>query len=139
MDRTSSSFKFVFTKATKSWRKGKPPPCLEIREYSDDEELCVVACINEYLERSAPWRTQGQDQLLLSHMRPYNEAQSSTIANWLKLVLKMAGIDTSLYKDHSCRLASTSKAKVLGRSLKDINEVNGQGHRLGKEIIMRKS
>ena len=61
MDRTSSSFKFVFTKATKSWRKGKPPPCLEIREYSDDEELCVVACINEYLERSAPWRTQGQD------------------------------------------------------------------------------
>ena len=93
---------------------------MEFHEYSDDEKLCVVACIDEYVERSAPWRIQGQNQLLLSHMRPYKEVQSSTIANWVKLVLKMAGIDTSLYKAHSCRSASTSKAKVLGISLKDI-------------------
>ena len=109
MVRTSSSFKFFFTKVTKSWRKGKPPPCLEFHEYSDDEKLCVVACTDEYLGRSAPWRTQGQNQLLLSHMRPYKEVQSSTIAHWVKLVLKMAGIDTSLYKAHSCRSVSTSK------------------------------
>ena len=54
MVRTSSSFKFFFTKVTKSWRKGKPPPCLEFHEYSDDEKLCVVACIDKYLGRSAP-------------------------------------------------------------------------------------
>ena len=90
---------------------------MEFHEYSDDDEkLCVVACIDE----SAPWRTLGQDQLLLSHMRPYKEAQSPTIANWGKLVFKMVGIDTSLYMAHSCRSASTSKAKVLGISLKDI-------------------
>ena len=53
-------------------------------------------------------------------MRPYKEVKSSTVVNWVKLVLKMAGIDTSLYKAHSCRSASTSKAKVLGISLKDI-------------------
>ena len=79
-----------------------------------------MASTDEYLERSAPWCTQRQDHLLLSHMRPYEEVQSSTIANWMKLVLKMAGIDTSHYKAHSCRSASTSKAKVLGISLKDI-------------------
>ena len=32
----------------------------------------------------------------------------------------MVGIDTSLYKAHSCRSASTSKAKVVGIFLKDI-------------------
>ena len=53
-------------------------------------------------------------------MRPYKEVKSSTIINWVKLVLKMAGLDTSLYKAHSCRPASTSMAKVLGISLKDI-------------------
>ena len=42
------------------------------------------------------------------------------MANWVKLVLIMAGFDTSPYKVHSCRSASTSKAKVLGMSLKDI-------------------
>ena len=70
---TSSFFKIFFTKVTKSWKKGKPPPCLEFHEYSDDEKLFVVAGIDEYLGRSAPWCTQGQDQLLLSHMIPYKE------------------------------------------------------------------
>ena len=70
---TSSFFKIFFTKVTKSWTKGKPPPCLEFHEYSDDEKLFVVAGIDEYLGRSAPWCTQGQDQLLLSHMIPYKE------------------------------------------------------------------
>ena len=116
----SNSFKFFFTKVTKCWRKGKRPPCLEFQEYSDEKKLCVVACIGEYLRRSAPWRMQGQNQLLLSHLKPYKEVQSSTIANWVKLVLKMEGTDTSLYKAHSCRSALTSKAKVLGMSLKDI-------------------
>ena len=41
MVRTSSSFKFFFTKVTKSWRKGKPIPCLEFHEYSGDEKYCV--------------------------------------------------------------------------------------------------
>ena len=72
MVRTTSSFKFFFTEVTKSWRKGKPSPCLEFYEYSDNEKLCVVACIDEYLGRSVPWRIRGQNQLLLSHMKPYN-------------------------------------------------------------------
>ena len=79
-----------------------------------------MPCIDEYLGGSAPWRAQGKNQLLLSHMKPFKEVQSSTIANWMKLVLKMAGIDTLLYKAHSCRSASTSRANVLGISLKYI-------------------
>ena len=52
------------------------------------------------------------------------------------MVLKMAGIGTSLYKAHSCRSASTSKAKVLGMFLKDIlKEVSSLGHRPGKDIM----
>ena len=64
-----------------------------------------MACIDEHLGVSAPWRTQGQNQLFLSHMKPFNEVQSSTITSWMKLVLKMAGIDALLYKAHSCRSA----------------------------------
>ena len=78
---SSSSFKFFFTKVTESWRKGKPLPCLEFHEYSDDGKLCIVTCIDEYLGRSPPLRTQSQNELLLSHMIPYKEVQSSTIAN----------------------------------------------------------
>ena len=38
----------------------------------------------------------------------------------MKLVLKLVGIVTSLYKAHSSRSASTSKVKILGMSHKDI-------------------
>ena len=88
-------------KAKKSWKKGNPSTCLGFYEYSDDKNLCVVTCIDEYFRRS--WRTQGPNQLFLSHLKLYKESQSSIIANWVKLVLKMAGVDTSFYKAHSCR------------------------------------
>ena len=43
-----------------------------------------------------------------------------TIVGWLKCALKEAGIDINKYKAHSFRSASTSKALVLGLSVKDI-------------------
>ena len=82
-----------------------------------------IVCSGFYwwiLKTSAPWCIQGHNQLLLSHLKPYKEVQSSTIASWVKLVLNMAGIDGSLYKAHSCRSAPYSKAKALGISLKVI-------------------
>ena len=37
---TSTSFKFVFTKVTKSWVKGKPPPSLEFKEFPSMKNIC---------------------------------------------------------------------------------------------------
>ena len=112
MVRISSSFKLFVTKVTKSWRKGKPPPCLEFHEYSDDEKC---SGLHWWIFRKiCPVAYSRSKNFLLSHMRPSKEVQSSTIANWVKLVLKMAGIVTSLYKAHSCRSAS------MGISLKGI-------------------
>ena len=120
--KTSSSYKFYFTKVTKSWRRGQPPPVLEFEEFSANKKMCVVTCLSHYLERTAEWRTEGQNQLLLSHLNPHKEVKSSTISNWVKQVLKLSGIDVSKYQAHSCRSASTSKAKVLGLSVKEILE-----------------
>ena len=83
-------------------------------EYSDDKLLCVVVCIHEYLRRSAPWRTQAQNQLLL-------EFQSSTIDNWWNLCLKWRELMV-----HFTRLILLDKTqllrqdKVQGISFKDI-------------------
>lgn len=120
MIRASSSYKFYFTKVTKSWKKGQAPPTLELKQFAPNNMMCVVSCLDVYLERSKSWRSDNQTQLLLSHLRPHNEVKTSTIANWVKLVLQRAGIDVKVFQAHSCRSASTSKAKVLGLSLEDI-------------------
>ena len=47
---------------------------------------------------------------------------SSTISGWLKNILREAGIDTKIFKGHSTRSASTSKAELKGLSVTDILE-----------------
>ena len=49
----------------------------------------------------------------------------STVSRWLGQVLAMAGINTEVFKAHSTRAASSSKAEVTGVSLTDIIK---QGH-----------
>lgn len=93
---------------------------LEFKHFPSYKKLCVVTCLSDYLERTDKWRTQGQNQLLLSHLNPPIEVKKSTIGNWVKVILKLSGIDISVYQAHSCRSASTSKAKVLGLSMEEI-------------------
>ena len=38
MVKTVSSYKFYFSKLTKSWKKGKAPPCLQLRSYPQDRD-----------------------------------------------------------------------------------------------------
>ena len=78
--------------------------------------------VNVYLKRSNSWREKGQTQLLLSHLKPHKEIQKSTLAGWVKIVLRKAGIDTSQFKAHSCRSAATSKSKAMGISLEGMSK-----------------
>ena len=50
----------------------------------------------------------------------YSRVTSSTVARWLKEVLKLSGIDCSLFKAHSYRGAAASAAFLSGCSLKEI-------------------
>ena len=47
---------------------------------------------------------------------------NSTISRWIKNVLREAGIDTEVFKGHSTRSASTSKAGLGGTFLTEILE-----------------
>ena len=76
--------------------------------------------LDVYLKRSNSWREKGKTQLLLSHLRTHKEIQKSTLAGWVKIVLRKAGIDTSQFKAHSCRSVATSKAKAMDISLEGV-------------------
>ena len=120
MTRSATSYTFQFTKVTKSWKKGKPPPSLEFFELESNRKLCVVSAIDTYLKRSLQWRAGSKYQLLLSTIHPHKEVAKSTISGWVKAVLDNSGVDINIFKAHSSRSAATSKAKCEGCSLKDI-------------------
>ena len=121
MTRNDNSINFELGVLTKSRRKGQPPIKLTFDRFDSDPLVCVVSTISCYLDRSKAWRA-GADktQLLLSYIRPHTEVVPCTIAGWLVELMKQSGIDTSEFRAHSTRGASTSKAKAKGLSCQEI-------------------
>ena len=56
----------------------------------------------------------------MSWIKSHNSVTFSSIARWLKLVLTMSGIDTTIFKAHSVRGASVSAAKNLGVTTREV-------------------
>ena len=52
MVKSASSFTFTFYKLHKAWKMGKSPPSVVFHSFDEDNSLCVVAVLNEYLKRS---------------------------------------------------------------------------------------
>lgn len=63
--------------------------------------------------------------MLIGFIKPHKSVKPCTAAGWLKNMLKEAGVDTEVFKPHSTREASTSKANKFGLSLQQImNKAN---------------
>ena len=53
---------------------------------------------------------KNQSQLFISYHPPYKQVSKETLSRWVRSVLAQAGIDISVFKAHSTRSASVSKA-----------------------------
>ena len=83
--------------------------------YSFTWDINVLSTLLNYVARTASIRhSLNSSQVFVSHGKPYKVILSATLARWLKAVLSLAGIDNSIFKGHSFRRASTSKAVSLG-------------------------
>ena len=92
-------------------------------EYPSNRRICIVTTITHYLEITKDLRTT--DQLIITYKKSHNAVTTSTISRWCKVIFGKAGIDIEKYLLHSTRSASTSKAKVKGVSLTEINKAAG--------------
>ena len=91
-----------------------------------DPALNVEKCVTDYMARTLTLRCKvirqnkpKPIQLFISHMTGLPVARN-TISRWLTEVMTLAGIDTSYFKGHSTRGASTSKAKSRGANPQQI-------------------
>ena len=115
---------FTIHKLLKTSRPGKHVTNLTFTAYSPDNRLCPIVCLSEYVKRTSTLRT-GSDQLLVSIQKPHKPVSTHTISRWLKTVLEKAGIDTSVFKAHSTRAASTSAAAISNIPLSTIMDNAG--------------
>ena len=117
---------FAIPAVTKTSRKGSKPLSISIHRFESDGKLCPVRCLQHYIHRTTSWRrTSDQHALLLSTIGAHKPVKPSTISGWMVSLMKQSGIDTEVFKGHSTRGASTTKAFSEGVSLTDIlNQAN---------------
>ena len=115
-------------KVMNTTKPGKHIDPLEFEKFPYNSKLCVVSCIDEYINRTNPIRDKMEkrsEQLILSYAPPHDTVGSATIARYAKLFLHLSGIDVTVFTAHSTRSSSTSKVESLGLSLKDIQKAAG--------------
>ena len=109
MIKSASSYRFVIHNLVKQSAPGKAQPVLVLPKFDEDERLCVYSVLEEYVQRTNSIRN-NESQLFISFAKPHKKVSKDTIARWIKHVMSLSGIDTSVFKPHSTRAASTSKA-----------------------------
>jgi len=78
--------------------------------------FCPVQTLRSYLEATENRRTDAESRgrLFISTVRPFGAVTSSTVGNWMKDILREAGVDTCSFSAHSTRGAAASKAAAVG-------------------------
>ena len=81
-----------------------------------DSMLCVATVLDQHIDRTSS--LQGEEQQLFgSYAQPHHGVSKDTISRWIKTVTQQDGVDTTVFKPHSTRAASTSKAHSCNVSL----------------------
>ena len=114
---------FFTKRPMKTTKPGFHQSPIVFAEYSSHRKICITTAITHYLEITKGLRPA--DQLIISYKKPHKAFTTSTISRWCKIILGKARIDIEKYSSHSTRSASTSKAKIKGLSLSEINKAIG--------------
>ena len=101
---------FTVTKRLKTTTAKSKPTVVHFARFRKNDQICVLRCLRSYLERTKELRKQDEKALFLTTQKPFNPAARDTVRNWIKQMMKLAGIDVNSYTVHSSRAASTSKA-----------------------------
>ena len=110
---------FNFAKLPKTWKNGRIPSKSAIFAIEKGTDLCVIQTLKAYHTDHKNGEMKNT-QLLLGINKSHRPVLVSTVLRWIKDVICLVGIDVSLFKSHSIRSASISRARLSGASIQEI-------------------
>ena len=119
----SNGVLFKIPELTKCSGPKRPFKELFLVSFPPDRRLCFVKYFKRYQKLTERLRNNSNynsSRLFLSYIKPHRPVSSSTIAQWVKSVLTLSGINTESFSAHSTRAAASSAAAGAGVALKDI-------------------
>ena len=124
MQALRDKYVFAIGEKLKTTKPGKHLEPIELVAYKQDESLCLVSHITHYLHMTKELRGQNC-QLLISFIKQHNPVSNSTIGEWAKSILDIAGIDVTKFSGNSTRPAATSYGTHTGPTLQNKLKAGG--------------
>nr|CAH7764037.1 unnamed protein product [Callosobruchus chinensis] len=90
--------------------------------------ICVASTLKYYIDFTKTLR-KNNDQLLITTKKPHHPATPQTVSKWFKKGLTLGSVDTSVFKAHSTRHASTSAVFRGGLNIETIRRTAGWSDR----------
>ena len=104
----------------KHTKPSRPLRAIVYHKFNGNPKLCVAECAKLYIEIRRELVPPEIKQFLVTYGKPHKAASDDTISRWIKNTISSAGIDIDVFKVHSSRSASSSKAKQVGISYTEI-------------------
>lgn len=117
---------FYVTKLLKHSKRGNHQRPIEFLSFPENKKLCIVDMLKAYIKKTHELRKDSKcTNLLISFQKPFRPVSKDSVKRWIKLVMEMAGIDTTKFTAHSTRAASTSGAFNVGVPIQTILSAAG--------------
>ena len=121
MEADENAHTFIPIELQKHSRPSHRDTPIRFVAYKINVNLCPVTTLKEYLKRRERTSTINITQkLFVTHRKPIREAHKETLSRWVKEVMKNAGINVNMFKNHSCQSTSSSAAKKAGVLIEEI-------------------
>ena len=90
--------------------------------FPDKPSICPVLSLKDYLVRTALLCHADANKMFIQLRKPHKSVSSQTLAWWMTNIMADAGVDTSLFKQHSthCALATWLETGTKKMSLAQI-------------------
>ena len=85
--------------------------------FPESPSICPVLALKAYLDRTAHLRHADAINLFISQRKPHKSVSSQTLARWMKSIMAAAGIDTTVFKQHSTHSASAAWLEGSSKSM----------------------
>ena len=98
----------------KHTKPSRPLQAIVYHKFNGNPKLCVAECAKLYIEIRKELVLPEIKQFLVTHGKTHKATSDDTISRWIKNTISSAGVDIHVFKAHSTRSASSSKAKQIG-------------------------
>lgn len=118
-----TAYTFLLHEHVEQARSGMKEQIIRLQAFPN-KDLCVFTTCKDYLARTQDLRGK-KTRLMLTVVKPHMPVSIDSIRRWIRNVLQQSGSDVSMFKSHSTRAASTSKAKSSKVPIEEIMKTAG--------------